>query len=63
MTDETEYPTLGVRDVARLLNRSPRLVYSIKARDLPYTQLGTNAKRAYRVRDLAAYIERNTVRE
>jgi len=53
---------LSSQEVARLIRRTPRRVRQIPARELPYRQLEARGRREYLEDDVAAYLERRTVR-
>lgn len=62
MTDETTGQLLKASEVARRLGVSSRRVRQISARELPYLQLASSGTRKYAAGDVAAYLERRTVR-
>lgn len=53
---------LRADEVAARLRVSSRRVRQIPARELPYMQLEARGRRAYAERDVAAYLDRRTVR-
>lgn len=53
---------LHASEVAKLLRVSTRRVRMIPAAELPFVQLEVKGRRAYFSQDVAAYVERRTVR-
>ena len=63
MTDTSPGRLLSAAEVAGRLAVNVRRVRMIPARELPYVQLAASGTRRYAEPDVAAYLERRTVRE
>lgn len=60
--DDPRAGFIGVEDVARLLELSPKSIRDIPAAELPFWRKSSKGPRKYRLRDVVAYVETRTVR-